>query len=90
MWELRTKKRLATKQKEIGELKSFRKLADQQRKKQEYQAFKNIVKETFGEESYRKCIERMVEEIKAYNICSTAKVNYSRSDGKNFISINDL
>lgn len=89
-WWLNAKKALTVKQKQLAELKGFRKLADQQREKQEYQAFKNIVKEMFGENAYRKCLEIAINETKAYDISDTAKVGYTRANGEVIVNVNKL
>lgn len=89
-WWLRTKKALTIKEKQLSELKAFRKLADQQREKQEYQAFKNAVKELCGESVYKKCLEMMLNETKAYNVSDAAKAGYTRAKGEVLTSINKL
>lgn len=75
----------------ITELKTVRKATDQQIKAYEYQAFKDIVKERYGEAEYKKIIEMVDEEIKAYQISGLMRHEYTRSNSKsNVTSINKL
>lgn len=75
----------------ISELKAIRKATDQQIKEYEYQAFKDIVKDRFGESEYRKILEMVKEEIKAYKISGFMRHKYTRSQHKSsVISINKL
>ena len=76
---------------EMAQLKSIRKACDQQIKFHEYQFFKDRVKERFGEAEYRKILDAVQEDLKAYSISSLMKREYTRSPGKgNVISINKL
>lgn len=75
----------------IKELKTIRKATDQQIKEYEYQVFKNIVKEKFGETEYKKILEIVAEEIKAYQISGLMRHEYTRSNSKsNVTSISKL
>lgn len=75
----------------ISALKAIRKATDQQIKAYEYQAFKDIVKDRFGESEYRKILEMVEEEIKAYKISGLMRHEYTRSQHKSsVISINKL
>lgn len=76
---------------EVTELKAVRKACDQQIKAFEFQEFKNQVKERFGEAEYKKIIDAVQEELKAYNASSLMAHEYTRSSSKsNVISINKL
>ena len=90
-WWLRTKRALAYKQKEIGELKAIRKAGDQQIKAFEYQTFKDIVKNELGEDIYNSILEKTIKEIEAYKISGLMRHEYSRSAAKsNVTSINKI
>ena len=65
--------------KKLNHLKDYRKLADQQREKQEFAAFKNAVKEFWGEDGFRRCLDYMQEETSAYTIADVAKGIYSKA-----------
>lgn len=69
-------------QSRVTELKSIRKASDQQIKYYEYQEFKNIVKELYGEEAYKKIIELVDENIKAYKLSGLMRHEYTRSQNK--------
>ena len=89
-WYFKTKDALSIKEKQLLELKTIKKTAKQFIDSQEYQIFKEIVKEKFGKEAFMECIALLNEEMKPYNVASTAKTNFSRADGKNIISVNNL
>ena len=74
-----------------NKLKLTRKLLDQQRHRQEYGIFKELVRDLIGEEEYMKLIEKMEEEMQAYNISEMMKHSYTRSNNlKSVTSINKL
>lgn len=74
-----------------NQLRSLRKSADQQKHRQEYGIFKELVREKIGEDEFMKLIEKMEEEMKAYNISDMMRHEYTRSNSlKNVTSINKL
>lgn len=78
-------------ERKLVELKTIRKATDQQRKQYEYYMFKTIVRERHGEEEFRKIIDIVEEEVKAYEISGLMWHEYTRSNSKsNVISINKL
>lgn len=82
---------LARLQEKIAGLKSVRKATDQQIKAFEFQEFKNIVKERFGEAEYRKILDEVQQELKAYQISGLMRHEYTRSPHKSSVtSINKL
>lgn len=89
-WYFKTKSALAIKSNQLLELKTYRKTSNQLIKEQEYDVFKSIIKEKFGNEVFMECIGLMEEEMAQYNIASTSKTGFTRSNGKNIISINNL
>ena len=90
-WLHRTKRLLAEKQQELGELKAIRKISDQQVNAMFIKTFKGLVKEEFGQEIYQRLIDKAHEEIEAYKISGLMKHEYTRSNSKaDVISINKL
>jgi hypothetical protein len=89
-WWLRTKKALAEKQEQLGELKAIRKAADQQLNYAHNAIFKTLVKERLGEKEYMKLIEEANTELEAYEISGQMWDGYSRAHGKSVTSINKL
>lgn len=90
-WFFRAKKALSEKQKDIGDLKAIRKAADQQLKFVERQLLCEAIKEEFGEETYKRLIEKVRKEMEAYQISGLMWHEYSRSNSKaNVTSINKL
>lgn len=90
-WWKRTKRALAVKQKEMAELKAIRKISDQQIHRYGFEVFKNLVKETVGEDQYKKLIEKMNSELEAYQASELMRHEYSRSNAKsNVTSINKV
>jgi hypothetical protein len=85
-WWKSAKRALSEKQKELAELKAIRKQYDQQIKAYEYQTFKNLVKELVGEFEYKKLLERMTEELKAYQISGLMRHEYTRSNAKSSVT----
>ncbi len=88
-WRNRARKALSEKQKEIAELKAIRKLGDQQIKRLEYELFKQAVKDRYGEDAYRKCLDEVVKGVEAYKLSDLAKTPYSRH-GAGVVSIAKL
>ena len=90
-WWFRTKKVLAEKQEEIGELKAIRKVCDQQIKFAEYSIFRQLFHEQYGEKAYKEMIEKVQKELEAYKISGLMWHEYTRSNAKsNVTSINKL
>lgn len=81
-WWNRTKRALAAKQKEIGELKAIRKVCDQQLNAVEFQIFKSLVKERFGAEEYHRLIAEMEREAEAYRVSGLMRHEYTHSNSK--------
>lgn len=81
---------MAEKQKELSELKAIRKVCDQQIKHYEYTVFKELVKERYGEAVYKEFLEKVTEELAAYNASGLMLHEYSRKGGKSVISVNKL
>lgn len=75
-------KELTRLQERITELKAIRKVADQQIKYHEHQLLKDIVKERYGEEEYRKILEKVDEGMKAYKLSDMMKHEYTRAPSK--------
>lgn len=90
-WWLSAKKALTEKQKDLAELKAIRKKYDQQIKAYEYQTFKNLVKELIGEAEYKKLLQKMEQELEAYQISGLMRHEYTRSNSKTDVtSINKI
>lgn len=89
-WWLRTKKALAEKQEQLGELKAIRKAADQQIKYAEAVIFRNLVKERLGEKEYMKLVLEAEKEMDAYKISGQMWHEYSRTRGQSVTNINKL
>lgn len=87
---MRTKKALAEKQEQLGELKAIRKAADQQLNYAHNAIFKMLVKERLGEKEYMKLIEKANTELEAYEISGQMWDGYSRAHGKSVTGINKL
>lgn len=89
-WFLRTKKALAEKQEQLGELKAIRKAADQQIKYAEAVIFRDLVKERLGEKEYMKLVLEAEKEMDAYKISGQMWHEYSRTRGQSVTNINKL
>lgn len=89
-WWLRTKKALAEKQEQLGELKAIRKAADQQIKYAEAVIFRDLVKERLGEKEYMKLVLEAEKEMDAYKISGQMWHEYSRARGQSVTNINKL
>lgn len=89
-WWLRTKKALAEKKEQLGELKAIRKAADKQIKYAEAAIFRDLVKERLGEKEYMKLVLEAEKEMDAYKISSQMWHEYSRTRGQSVININKL
>lgn len=89
-WCLRTKKALAEKQEQLGELKAIRKAADQQIKYAEAVIFRDLVKERLGEKEYMKLVLEAEKEMDAYKISGQMWHEYSRTRGQSVTNINKL
>lgn len=89
-WWLRTKKALAEKQEQLGELKAIRKAADQQIKYAEAVIFLDLVKERLGEKEYMKLVLEAEKEMDAYKISGQMWHEYSRTRGQSVTNINKL
>ena len=90
-WFYRTKRALAAKQKELGELKAIRKVSDQQLDRYFLKAFKSIVKEECGEEVYTRLRDKALAELEAYKVSGLMRHEYTRSSSKsNVTSISKL
>lgn len=89
-WWLRTKKALAEKQEQLGELKAIRKAADQQIKYAEAVIFRDLVKERLGEKEYMKLVLEAEKEMDAYKISGQMWHEYSRARGQSATNINKL
>ena len=71
--------RLHKLQADFKELKALRSQAEFNRDRAEMKAFKSIVKDLIGEKQYMKIWDQVKEEMKAYEIKSLMKQDYSRS-----------
>lgn len=89
-WWLRTKKAIAEKQEQLGELKAIRKAADQQIKYAEAVIFRDLVKERLGEKEYMKLVLEAEKEMDAYKISGQMWHEYSRTRGQSVTNINKL
>lgn len=89
-WWLRTKKALAEKKEQLGELKAIRKAADQQIKYAEAVIFRDLVKERLGEKEYMKLVLEAEKEMDAYKISGQMWHEYSRTRGQSVTNINKL
>ncbi len=84
-------KELTGLQAEVSHLKAIRKACDQQLKHYEYECLKEYVRDHFGEAEYRKALDAVQEEMKAYTAKSLMQREYTRAPGKSdVISINKL
>jgi hypothetical protein len=90
-WWLSAKKALTMKQKQLAELKAFRKMNDQQVKAYQLLMWKELFKEEYGDEAYKKMIEKVEKELEAYTTSGLMRHEYTRSPHKsNVTSINKL
>lgn len=81
-WWLSAKRALTEKQKELAELKALRKIYDQQKNHYIFEYFKQAVRENFGEQGYRMCLERAEKDAQAYTLGETMRRPYTRSNSK--------
>ena len=50
--------------------------------------FKNVIKEIYGEEQYKKCLDEALKRSEAYEISDTMGIDfYTRSGGKHIMKI---
>ena len=89
-WRDKTLLDKAVKAKELSELKAIRKVCDQQIKSYEHLVFKELVKERYGEATYRDLLEKTTAELAAYKASGLMRHEYSRHGGGSVTSINKL
>ena len=77
--------------KDYQELKAYRSQAEFARDRLEMKAFKSIVKDLIGEKQYQRIWDQVAEEMKAYEIKSLMRKEYSRNTNTaNVTTINKI